>query len=118
MTLTAEAFSALLGPIGYAVLFICVVSFGASTIFTYSFYGSACSQFLFGKKGVKIYQWVIILFVVVFAVIPIEAAINIIDISFALMAIPTLISSVWLAPTVIEKAREYFAKLEKMPINN
>ncbi len=71
-----------------------------------------------GKKGVKIYQWVIILFVVVFAVIPIEAAINIIDISFALMAIPTLISSVWLAPKVIERAREYFAKLEKMPINN
>ena len=60
----------------------------------------------------------IILFVVVFAVIPIEAAINIIDISFALMAIPTLISSVWLAPKVIDKAREYFAKLEKMPINN
>ena len=70
------------------------------------------------QKGVKIYQWVIILFVVVFAVIPIEAAINIIDISFALMAIPTLISSVWLAPKVIERAREYFAKLEKMPFNN
>ena len=73
---------------------------------------------MFGKKGVKIYQWVIILFVVVFAVIPIEAAINIIDISFALMAIPTLISSVWLAPKVIDKASEYFAKLENMPINN
>ena len=70
------------------------------------------------QKGVKIYQWVIILFVVVFAVIPIEAAINIIDISFALMAIPTLISSVWLAPKVIDKAREYFAKLEEIPINN
>lgn len=118
VTLTAEAFSALLGPIGYVVLFICVVSFGASTIFTYSFYGSACSQFLFGEKGVKIYQWVIILFVIVFAVIPIEAAINIIDISFALMAIPTLISSIWLAPRVIVKAREYFATLEELSSNN
>jgi len=56
VTLTAEAFSMLLGPIGYAVLFICVVCFGASTIFTYSFYGSACSRFLFGEKGIKIYQ--------------------------------------------------------------
>jgi AGCS family alanine or glycine:cation symporter len=111
VTLTAEAFSALLGPLGYAVLFVCVVCFGASTIFTYSFYGSACSQFLFGDKGVKIYHWVIILFVVIFAVIPIEAAINIIDISFALMAIPTLISSLWLAPKVIIKAKEYFAAL-------
>ena len=112
VTLTAEAFSMLLGPIGYAVLFICVISFGASTIFTYSYYGSACSRFLFGEKGVRVYQWIIIFFVIVFAVIPIEAAINIIDISFALMAIPTLISSVWLAPKVIERAKAYFAALE------
>jgi hypothetical protein len=28
------------------------------------------------------------------------------------MAIPTLISSVWLAPKVIEKAKDYFATLE------
>ena len=112
VTLTAEAFSMLLGPIGYAVLFICVISFGATTIFTYSYYGSACSRFLFGEKGVSVYQWIIIFFVIVFAVIPIEAAINIIDISFALMAIPTLISSVWLAPKVIERAKAYFAALE------
>ena len=112
VTLTAEAFSMLLGPIGYAVLFICVISFGATTIFTYSYYGSACSRFLFGEKGVRVYQWIIIFFVIVFAVIPIEAAINIIDISFALMAIPTLISSVWLAPKVIERAKAYFAALE------
>mgnify|MGYP000400848123 FL=1 len=117
VTLTAEAFSLLLGPLGYAVLFICVVSFGISTIFTYSFYGSACSRFLFGEKGVKIYQWVIIFFVIVFAVIPIEMAINIIDISFALMAIPTLISSLWLAPRVIEKAKDYFETLESETSN-
>jgi alanine or glycine:cation symporter, AGCS family len=115
VTLTAEAFSTLLGPLGYTVLFICVVSFGVSTIFTYSYYGSACSRFLFGEKGVKIYQWIIIFFVVVFAIIPIETAINIIDISFALMAIPTLISSVWLAPKVLEKAKEYFDNLEVGP---
>ena len=65
VTLTAEAFSMLLGPIGYAVLFICVISFGASTIFTYSYYGSACSRFLFGEKGVRAYQWIIIFFVIV-----------------------------------------------------
>jgi len=98
--------------VGYAILLTCVVSFGASTIFTYSFYGSACAQFLFGKEGVKVYQWVIIFFVVVFAVIPVKTAIAVIDLSFAFMAIPTLISSVWLAPKVIEKAKDYFATLD------
>jgi AGCS family alanine or glycine:cation symporter len=53
----------------------------------------------------------------VFAVIPIEMAINIIDISFALMAIPTLISSLWLAPRVIEKAKDYFKTLESETFN-
>jgi AGCS family alanine or glycine:cation symporter len=110
--LTAEAFNVLLGPAGYAVLLICVVSFGASTIFTYSFSGSACAHFLFGKKGVKMYQWTIIFFVVVFAVIEITTAIAIIDLAFAFMAIPTLISSIWLAPKVIVKARDYFAELD------
>ena len=71
-----------------------------------------CAQFLFGKKGVKVYQWVIIFFVVVFAVIPVKTAIAVIDLSFAFMAIPTLISSVWLAPKVIEKAKDYFATLD------
>ena len=114
VTLTAEAFSMLLGPIGYAVLFVCVVCFGASTIFTYSFYGSACSRFLFGERGIKIYQWVIIIFVVDFAVVPIEVAMNIIDIGFAMMAIPTLVSSIWLAPKVIARAKTYFASLDSI----
>jgi AGCS family alanine or glycine:cation symporter len=70
------------------------------------------AQFLFGKKGVKVYQWVIVFFVVVFAVIPVKTAIAVIDLSFAFMAIPTLVSSVWLAPKVIEKAKDYFATLE------
>ena len=68
--------------------------------------------------GVKIYQWIIIFFVVVFAVIPVKTAIAVIDLSFAFMAIPTLISSVWLAPKVIEKAKEYFASLEPETSSN
>lgn len=118
VTLTSEAFELILGPIGYAILFICVICFGASTIFTYSYYGSACAKFLFGKKGVKFYQWVIIIFVVVFAVIPIEAAINVIDIAFAMMAVPTLISTIWLSPIVIEEAKKYFKEVDFSPLKN
>ncbi len=69
-------------------------------------------NFYLVKKGVRVYQWVIIFFVIVFAVIPVNTAIAVIDLSFAFMAIPTLISSVWLAPKVINKAKDYFASLE------
>jgi AGCS family alanine or glycine:cation symporter len=39
--------------------------------------------------------------------------INIIDISFALMAIPTMLSAFALAPRVMEEAKAYFAKLKE-----
>ena len=51
---------------------------------------------------------------VVFAVVPIEVAMNIIDIGFAMMAIPTLVSSIWLAPKVIARAKTYFASLDSI----
>ena len=33
--------------------------------------------------------------------------------AFAMMAIPTLIASIWLAPKVIEQSEKYFASLKK-----
>jgi AGCS family alanine or glycine:cation symporter len=37
---------------------------------------------------------------------------NVVDGSFAMMAIPTLISTIWLAPKVVEKANDYFMSLK------
>jgi len=118
VTLTAEAFSMLLGPAGYVVLFICVISFGISTILTYSHYGAACARFLMGERGARLYQWIYILFVVVFAVVSIDVAVNIIDGAFALMAIPTLISTIWIAPKVVAKAQEYFEMIKSLPVDS
>lgn len=98
--LTARAFEELLGPFGLWCVFICALSFGISTIFTYSYYGSACSRFIFGDRFQKTYLWILIFCVVIFSVASLEATINIIDGSFAMMAIPTLISSIYLAPKI------------------
>ena len=98
--LTARAFEELLGPFGLWCVFICALSFGISTIFTYSYYGSACSRFIFGDRFQKAYLWILIFCVVIFSVASLEATINIIDGSFAMMAIPTLISSIYLAPKI------------------
>ncbi|MEK9650036.1 MAG: amino acid carrier protein [Gammaproteobacteria bacterium] len=98
--LTAKAFEELLGPFGLWCVFFCALSFGISTIFTYSYYGSACSRFIFGDRFQKPYLWILILCVVVFSVASLEATINIIDGSFAMMAIPTLVSTIYLAPKI------------------
>lgn len=112
VTLTANAFSALLGPAGTVVVFICVLCFATTTIFTYSFYGSQCASFVFGTKYINLYRMVFVASIVLIAVISIESAVSMIDGSFALMAIPTMVSAIWLAPKVLDAAKIYFAKLD------
>ncbi len=107
VSLTAMSFEFFLGNTGIIVVFLCVVFFGISTIFTYSYYGSVCARFLFGPKGQKLYLYIFIATIIFFASISLDSAINIIDGSFAMMAIPTLISSIILAPKVITLAREF-----------
>ena len=110
--LTAESFQVMLGSIGPLILFFVVLCFGFSTIFTYSFYGTACVKFLFGKKGVPIYQFIFICAVFGFSIGGFDLAINVIDSAFAMMIFPTLISTIWLAPKVVEKANDYFKSLK------
>ena len=62
--------------IGVGIVFLCVVFFGISTIFTYSYYGSVCARFLFGVKGQKIYLYIFISTIVFFASISLDSAIN------------------------------------------
>jgi alanine or glycine:cation symporter, AGCS family len=46
------------------------------------------------------------------AILTMNDVINIIDISFALMAIPTMLSAFALAPRVMAEAKAYFARLK------
>tara|TARA_B100000579_G_scaffold391083_1_gene366036 strand:+ start:1155 stop:2498 length:1344 start_codon:yes stop_codon:yes gene_type:complete len=108
VTLTGEAFSMLLGNFGGFILFTCVICFGLSTIFTYSYYGASCSRFLFGKFGMKFYIYLYIFSIFIYSIVPIDIAINIADGAFAMMAIPTLVSALWLAPKVMQASENYF----------
>lgn len=112
ITLTARAFDALLGRPGTLALIACVCCFAMTTIVTYSFYGGQCARFLFGHRAPYFYQWVYVGFVLVAAVISLQTAIGIIDGAYALMAIPTMVSAILLAPKVKAAADRYFAQLD------
>ena len=108
VTLTSEAFNLLLGDLGGFILFACVICFGLSTIFTYSYYGATCARFIFGSFGMNFYIYLYIIGIFIYSIVPIDIAINIADGAFAMMAIPTLISALWLAPKVMQESRNYF----------
>ncbi|MCZ6871393.1 MAG: alanine/glycine:cation symporter family protein [Gammaproteobacteria bacterium] len=111
VTLTALSFGELLGPVGQLVLIVCVVAFALTTMLSYAYYGTKCFGFLFGAERQHYYNHVYVGLIVVAAVVSLETAIGIIDGSFALMAIPTMVSSLWLAPKVMAAARRYLGTL-------
>jgi AGCS family alanine or glycine:cation symporter len=112
VTLTASAFEQLLGTPGLVVVVLTVIAFATTTILTYSYYGTQCAGFLFGAQHRHHYRWVYVGFIIVASMVTLEAAISIIDGAYALMAIPTMVSALLLAPKVRDAAQRYFASID------
>lgn len=96
-------------PYGEYLLIVIVACFALSSMFSYSFYGTRCAAYLFGEKRAKYYTWAFIATLVVFAVIPLETAVGLCDLFYALMAIPTMIALIALGNKVRSATRNYFA---------
>jgi len=112
VTLTTQAFSKALPGLGRGLLITSVLIFSLSTMIGYSYYGAKCTSYLFGTKWKKYYRIFYTVTLVVGAVISINAVINFLDGMFALMAIPTMVSSIILAPKVMSASRDYFHRLQ------
>ncbi len=112
ITLTAAAFDKTMPTFGTYILMICVVFFSISTVFTMAYYGTKCAGFVFGAHRQHYYNYFYLAMIVVGAVASLKAVISLIDGMYAMMAIPTMVSALLLAPKVMVKAREYFAKFE------
>lgn len=110
--LTAQAFADSLGAIGPWLIMILVIVFSMSTMFTFWYYGAKCLGFLIGAHHQHWYKYVYVVLIVVGAVISLKAVIFLITTGYALMAIPTMIASLLLAPKVMEAAHRYFEGLK------
>lgn len=112
VTLTAQAFEANLPGFGPYVLVVCVFFFAISTMFTFSYYGTKSLSFLIGAKRQGLYNYFYIASILVGATTTINSVINLTDIMFAMMAIPTMTSALLLSPKAMQAARDYFRRLE------
>ncbi|MEX0894336.1 MAG: alanine/glycine:cation symporter family protein [Balneolaceae bacterium] len=113
ITMTALAFDAGIPVAGTYLLILCVFIFSITTMFTYSYYGSKCLNFLAGAENQHYYNYFYIFTIFFGAVTSIDIVVNLIDGMFALMAIPTMTASLLLAPKVMEATRDYFNRREK-----
>lgn len=104
-----NSFEQLLPGYGHYLLMVMVFFFAFSTMFSYLYYGLKCTNFLFGAENAKYYNYFYLVMIVVAAMIPLGAVVAIMDLAFALMALPTMTSLLLLAPRVRRKMKEYFA---------
>jgi len=112
VSLTANAFNNSLPGFGKYLLLVCVSIFSISSLFSYSYYGSKCMSFIVGADKKHYYNYIYLLSIIVAAVTSLDVMLNLIDGFFALMAIPTMVSTLILAPRVMAAARKYFASLK------
>lgn len=111
ITLTAEAFATGIPGIGHYILTLCITIFSMTTLFAFPYYGTKCFGYVFGTKYQGFYNYFYIASILVGATVSLSVVINLIDGVYALMAIPTVISTVLLAPSVRRAAVKYFDKL-------
>lgn len=112
VTLTATAFENSLGSTGHFLLLICAFFFAITSLFSYSYYGNKAMSFLAGVKAGKYYDYFYLITIVLGAILSMTDVMNIIDVAYALMAFPTMISGFILAPKVLAESRSYFSRMK------
>ncbi len=112
VTLTTQAFSRELGKWGQLLLLVSVLTFSISTMIGYSYYGCKCAGYLFGTRWKQTYNGFYVISLIIGAVVSIDIVVNVLDGMFAIMAIPTMTSTILLSPKVMAEARRYFSRLK------
>ncbi|WP_053978019.1 alanine/glycine:cation symporter family protein [Mangrovimonas xylaniphaga] len=112
VSLTAMAFSEAIPHIGTYLLLLCIAVFSFSSLFTYSYYGGKCMSFLFGADKKHYYNYIYIASIILGATTSLSLVINLIDGVFALMAFPTMIATLIMAPRVVKELQKYLQKLK------
>jgi AGCS family alanine or glycine:cation symporter len=115
VTLTVNAFNQALpfNQLGGYVLLISVMFFSFSSLFTLSYYGTKAFSYLAGAHRAHYFNYFYVLTIVVSSVTSLTAVLSLIDGMYALMALPTMLSTILLAPRVKEAAQTYFAKIKE-----
>ena len=104
-----DAFGATI-PGGRYLLMVIVACFALSSMFSYSFYGSRCTAYLFGQRRARYYIWFFIATLVIFAIVPLNAAVGLCDLFYAFMAFPTMLTLILLRRDVRDETTRYFAE--------
>lgn len=90
---------------GEDLLSLCLVLFAFATIIGWSFYGECAARYLWGERGVTVFQVIYMVFVYLGSVCSLELVWNLSDLCNACMAVPNLWCLWKLKELIVEKTR-------------
>ena len=93
--------------IGTPLLTFGIITFAFSTILGWCYYGEKAMEYLKGKKWMLVYRGIFIAMVFVGAIVHLSMVWNLADIANALMAIPNLISLIFLSGIIAKETQKY-----------
>ena len=102
IALTQSAFTTGFGSFGDIFVAVCLFFFAFSTIISWQFFGSINVDYLFGKKAVKVYSALVIVFIVVGSTLKVNLVWELADFFNGLMVIPNALALIALSGTVVK----------------
>ena len=89
---------------------VCLLFFAFSTILSWHFFGEVNVKYLFGKKAVKVYSLIVVVFIIVGSTLKVDLVWELADFFNGLMVIPNALALVALSRVVGEICRKYSGK--------
>lgn len=90
--LAQAAFVQTFGGFGDIFIAICLLFFAFSTILSWHFFGAINTEYLFGKKSVKVYSCIVAVFMLVGSMLKVDLVWELADMFNGLMVIPNLLA--------------------------
>lgn len=107
LSVALGSFDALIPYVGQYLLMVMVIVFAFSTMFSYSYYGRTCAEYLFGARAARGYDIFYLFMLLIASVITLDVAVSVMDLAFALMTVPTMYAILRLSPRVVKAMKEY-----------
>ncbi|CAD7288402.1 Amino-acid carrier protein AlsT [Campylobacter majalis] len=113
ITLVQQAFGSFLGVnAGYSFIAICLFFFAFTTIVGWYYFGEINIRYLFGKKGIRVFQILVVCFVFIGSTQKLDLVWELADMFNGFMVLPNLIAILILSPIVIKLLKDYDDKRE------
>ncbi len=107
VSLTAAAYATSLGEIGTCFISLSIVFFAFATAMGWSFFGQRSVSYLFGTRAVPLYKALFVLFAAIGSLASMELVWGLSDTFNALMAVPNLITLLFLSGKVFQETRRF-----------